>query len=93
MAYCSLPTGTLHKKKETKKLTERPASYENRFYKTLDNPFDKSFDMLFQREVIKDVSSEDVKNYLLATSDFEKGVLDDINIYVLRDRLRNASFR
>ena len=49
--------------------------------------------MLFQREVIKDVSSEDVKNYLLATSDFGKGVLDDINMYVMRDRLQNSSFR
>ena len=41
-AYHSLPTGTLHEKKETKKFTKIPASYENRFYKTLDNPFDKT---------------------------------------------------
>ena len=30
---------------------------------------------------------------VLATSDFGKGVQDDINVYFTRDRLSNASFR
>ena len=30
---------------------------------------------------------------LLATSDFAKRMQDDINLYVTRDRLNNASFR
>ena len=36
---------------------------------------------------------EDVQKYLLATSDFAKGMQDDNNLYVTRDRLSNASFR
>ena len=56
-------------------------------------PFDKSFDRDFKRCIIKDVPDDDVKNYVLATSDFGKGMLDDINMYVTRDRLNNASFR
>ena len=81
------------KKKETKKPSKIPASYENRFYKTLGDPFDKTFDTLFQRDAIKNAPSEDVRNYLLATSDFGKGMQDDIIMYVIRDRLNNASFR
>ena len=33
------------------------------------------------------------QKYLLATSDFAKGMQDDINLYVMRDRLNNSSFR
>ena len=70
MAYYSLPTGRLHKKTETKRLSKIPGNYESRFYKTLDDPFNKSFDMYFQRDVLSKAPSKDVKNYLLATSDF-----------------------
>ena len=35
----------------------------------------------------------DVKNYLLATSDFGKGMQDDINMYVTCDRLNKTRFR
>ena len=92
-AYYSLPTGTLHEKQETKRLTKIPATYENRFYKTLGDPFDKIFDNLFQHYTIKNAPSEDVKTYLLATSDLGIGMQDDINMYVTRDRLNNTSFR
>ena len=51
------------------------------------------FDTLFQRNAIKNVPSKDVKNYLLATSNFGKGMQDDTNMYVTRGKLNNASFR
>ena len=35
----------------------------------------------------------DVQKYLLATSDFAKSMQTDINHYVTRDRINNASFR
>ena len=37
--------------------------------------------------------SEDVQKYILATSDFAKGIQTDINHYLKRDRIDNASFR
>ena len=40
-----------------------------------------------------DIPSEDVKKYILATSDFAKGMQTDMNHYVTRDRINNASFR
>ena len=81
------------RKIKTKNLVKIPASYESRFYKTLDDPFDKPFDTYFQRDVISKAPSDVVKDYLLATSDFGKRMQDDINMYVTRYRLNNASFR
>ena len=86
-------TGTLHKKTETKKQAKTPGSYKNRFYKTHDDPFDKSFNTYFQCNIISKALSEDVKNHLLATSDFGKGTQGDINRYFTRVRLNNASCR
>ena len=40
-----------------------------------------------------DIPKEDVQKYLLATSDFAKSIQTDINHYVTRDRINNASFR
>ena len=39
------------------------------------------------------ISKEDVQKYLLATSDFAKSIQTDINHYVTRDRINDASFR
>ena len=39
------------------------------------------------------IPREDVQKYHLATSDFAKSIQTDINHYVIRDRINNASFR
>ena len=39
------------------------------------------------------IPSEDIQKYILATSHFAKGMQTDINHYVTRDRINNASFR
>ena len=39
------------------------------------------------------IPKEDVQKYLLATSDFAKSIQTDINYYVTRDRINDASFR
>ena len=36
---------------------------------------------------------ENVKKYILTTSDFAKGIQTGINHYVTRDRITNGSFR
>ena len=95
MSFVSLPTGKLHKKTETKKLKHFPAGYDGRFYNDLANDVDSAVNSNFYGRVANDVDipSEDVQKYLLETSDFAKGMQDDINVYVMRDRLNNASFR
>ena len=39
------------------------------------------------------ITKDDVQKYLLATSDFAKSMETDINDYVTRDRINDASFR
>ena len=39
------------------------------------------------------IPREDVQKYLLATSDFAKSIQTNINHYMTRDRINNASFR
>ena len=40
-----------------------------------------------------DLPKEDVQKYILAASDFAKSIQTDINHYVTRDRINDASFR
>ena len=40
-----------------------------------------------------DIPKEDVQKYLLATSDFAKSIQTDINHYVIRTRINDASLR
>ena len=39
------------------------------------------------------IPREDVQKYILATSDFAKSIQTDINHYIMRDRINDASFR
>ena len=95
MSFISLPTGRSHKKTETKKLKSFPAGYVGRFYRDLADVVDSAARSDFYWRIVYDVDipSEIVQKYLLATTDFAKGMQDNINLYVTCDRLNNASFR
>ena len=95
MITVSFTTGKLHKKTETKKLTNFPAGYVGRFYRDLANNTDSAVNSDFNERIANDVDipSDDVQKHLLATTDFAKGMQDDISLYVTRDRFNNASFR
>ena len=95
MSFISSLTGKLHKKTETKKLKNFPASYVGKFYRSLANNVNNAVTFDFYGSIANDANilSNDVQKYLLATSDFAKGMQDDINHYVTRDRLNNVSFR
>ena len=66
-----------------------------RFYRNLTQNVDSAVGLEFYARIATDtnIPTEDVQQYLLATSDFGKGIQDDINLYVTRDRLNNANFR
>ena len=66
-----------------------------RFYRNLAKNTDSAVNSDFNERIANDVDipSDDVQKYLLATTDFAKGMQDDINLYVTRDKLNNASFR
>ena len=95
MSFISLSTGKLHEKTKIKKLKNFPVGYVGKFYRNLAQDIDSSVNQDFYGKIANDAEtlSEDVEKYLLATSDFAKGMQDDIKLYVTRDRLNNANFR
>ena len=95
MSFISLPTGKLYKKPEKKKLKNFPAGYVGKYYRSLADNIDMFLGSDFYGRIANDadIPSENVQKYILATSDFAKGMQKDINRYVTRDRINNASFR
>ena len=88
-------TGKIHKKPEKRRLKNFPAGYMGCFYRNLADNFDNFIGRDFYGKIASDadIPSEDVQKYILATSDFAEGIETDINYYVTKDRINNASFR
>ena len=65
------------------------------FYRNLADNVDNFLGSDFYGRIANDanIPSEDIQKYTLETSDFAKGMQNDINHYVTRDRINNASFR
>ena len=92
-SFFLLPTNKLYKKENTRKLKNFPAGYVGRFYRNLADSIDTSSDFYLRIADDANIPKEDVQKYLLATSDFAKSIQTDINHYVTRDRINDASFR
>ena len=88
-----LPTNKLYIKNETRQLKNFPEGYIGSFYRNLADNIDDTSDFLSRITADADIPREDVQKYILATSDFAKSIQNDINHYVTRDRINNASFR
>ena len=82
-----LPTNKLYKKENTKRLKNFPAGYVGSFYRNLADNVDNFIG------ADSDIPDDDVQKYILATSDFAKSIQTDLNHYVTRDRINDASFR
>ena len=95
MSFILLPMGTLYRKPEKKKLKNFPTRYLGKFYRNLADNADNFLGSEFYGRTTNDaeIPSNDVKKYILATSDFAKGMQTDINHHVTKDRINNASFR
>ena len=88
-----LPTNKLSKKENTRQLKNFPAGYVGSFYRNLADNVENSSDFYSRITANADIPREDVQKYILATSDFAKSIQTDINHYVTRDRINDASFR
>ena len=95
MSFTSLPTGKLLKKPEKIKIKNFPAAYVVRFYRNLADNVDNFLGSDFYGRIGNNatIPSEDAQKYMLATSDFAKGMETDINNYVTRDKINSVSFR
>ena len=87
-----LPTNKLYKKDNTQELKNFPAWYVGSFYRNLADSIDSS-DFYWRIADDANIPKEDVQKYLLATFDFAKSIQTDINHYVTRDTINDASFR
>ena len=87
-----LPTNKLYKKDNTRELKNFPALYVGSFYRNLADSIDSS-DFYWRIADDANIPKEDVQKYLLATSDFAKSIQTDINHYVTRVTINDASFR
>ena len=92
--FFSLPTGKLHKKEKQKKLKNFPAGYVGNFYRNLADNVGNFLGSEFYGRITNDANSTsaNVQKCILATSDFAKGIQTDINHYVTKDRINDASF-
>ena len=88
-----LSTNKLYKKEDTKQLKNFPAGYVASFYRNRADNIDDTSDFVLRITEDVDIPKEDVQKYILATSDFAKSIQTDINNYVTRDRINDASFR
>ena len=83
----------LYKKENIQRLKNFPAGYVGNVYRNLANNINTDSDFYSRIAADTDILKEDVQKYLLATSDFAKSIQTDINRYVTRDRINDASFR
>ena len=90
-----LPTNKHYKKEKTFQLKNFLAGYVGSFYRNLSDNVDNFLGSDFYSRITADadIPKEDVQKYILATSDFAKSMQTDINHYVTRDRINDASFR
>ena len=66
---------------------------KKKFYKSWSGETDSVIASDFQRKIISEARNEDVRNYLLATTEFVQKIESDIDLYIIRDRLNQASFQ
>ena len=69
--------------------------YVGNFYRNLADNVNNFIGSEFYGITADDLNRppENVKKYILVTSDFAKGIQTDINHYLTRDRINDASFR
>ena len=90
-----LPTNKLYKIEKTFQIKNFLAEYVGSFYRNLSDNVDNFLGSDFYSRITADadIPKEDVQKYILVTSDFAKSMQADINHYVTRDRINDASFR
>ena len=90
-----LPANKLYKKEKNLQVKNFPAGYVGSFYRNLSDNVDNFLGSDFYLRITADadIPKEDVQKFILATSDFAKSIQTDVNHYVMRDRINDASFR
>ena len=83
MAFYYLPTGKLHKTENIRKLNNFAKTFQAGFYKNRLYNMDEAFDFNFQRKLIS----------ILVSVKLDQHMQEDIDMYITKDRLNEASFK
>ena len=78
--FISLPHARIHKKEPTKKLNNLHRNFAESFYKDWLDEIDFSGNTDFQQSIVNNTPSEDIKKFLLATSDFGNEIQGELNL-------------
>ena len=95
MSYYSLPRVKVHKKDEIKKMNNRTSNYSRPCYKDRVNDVDIDLPSTVANKILAEGQplTDDIKNFLLGTSDYARSIQSDIDLYVTRGRHNQVSFR
>ena len=95
MSYYSLLRGKLHKKDDVKKLNNLTSSYSRLFYEDRENDVDVDLPSTVTNKILAEGQplTDNIKNFLLRTSDYAKDIQSDIYLFVTRGRHNETSFR
>ena len=93
-SYYSLPHVKLHKKDEIKNLNNLTSNYSRLFYKDRANDVDIDLPSTIGSKILAEGQplTDDIKNFLLGTSDYARNIQSDIDLHVTRGRHNQASF-
>ena len=94
MSYYSLPRVKLHEKDKIKELNNLTSNYSRIFYKDRANDVAIDLPSTVANKILAEGQplTDDIKNFLLGTSDYARGIQSDIDLYVTRGRHNQASF-
>ena len=95
LVYYSLPRVGLNKKDDMKKLNNFLNAYSRVFYKERAKDLDVNIASIAAQKVVvqNEPLTDDVKNFLMATNHCGQEIQSDIDLYVLRGKHNEASFR
>ena len=95
LVYYSLPRVGLKKKDDVKKLNNFLNAYSRVFYKERAKDLDVNIASIAAQKVVvqNEPLTDDVKNFLMATNHCGQEIQSDIDLYVLRGKHNEASFR
>ena len=97
MSYYSLPRVILNENnKETKKLNNLSPNYSRLFYKQLAQNLNEDIPTLLTQKIVSEGPlplTDDVRNFLLETSEYANDIQSDIDLFVTKGRFNEASVR
>ena len=92
MSFYSLPQVKLNKKEKVKRLNNLSSNYSRLFYKEKAGDVDVDLPSVVAERIVAEAQPliDDVKIFLLGTSDYANDILSDINLFVTRGKFNKA---